>query len=100
MQPLYRRCARRATADNARQNSYSPSPTDASRSPLFYTPIVDDDVEVTCPYCGEPNTVSIDAGGEGDEFVQDCSVCCRPWQVRITIRPDGSADVSVRAEGE
>ena len=62
---------------------------------------VEDSREVTCPWCGEPNTVSIDPGAEGDdEFVQDCSVCCRPWQVRIQIRRDDSVDVSVRAEGE
>jgi len=61
---------------------------------------VNDAVEVTCPCCGEPNTISVEAVGDGEEFVQDCSVCCRPWQVRITVRPDGSVDVSVRAEGE
>ncbi len=57
-------------------------------------------VDVTCPYCGEPGTVSVEEGDEEAEFVQDCGVCCRPWQVRIRTRPDGSADVSVSAEGD
>lgn len=57
-------------------------------------------IDVTCPYCGEPNSISVSAEEDGEEFVQDCTVCCRPWQVRVTLRRDGSADVSVRAEGE
>jgi len=61
---------------------------------------MDDTVEVVCPYCGESSTISIDAGEEEEEFVQDCPVCCRPWKVRVRIRRDGSADVTVGAEGE
>jgi len=56
--------------------------------------------DVTCPYCGEPGSVDFEEE-EGDaEFVQDCAVCCRPWQVRVSIRRDGSADVSVGSEGD
>ena len=61
---------------------------------------MDDTVEVVCPYCGEPSTISVDAGEEDDEFVQDCPVCCRPWKVSIKIRRDGSVEVTVGAEGE
>ena len=57
-------------------------------------------VEVRCPCCGEPSTISVGLGEEDEEFVQDCPVCCRPWKVRIRIRRDGSADVTVAAEGE
>lgn len=53
--------------------------------------------EVTCPYCGQAGTVAAEAD---EEFVQDCAVCCRPWRVSVRLRPDGSADVLVRAEGE
>lgn len=59
-----------------------------------------DPIEVTCPYCGEPGTITVGEEEEAAEFVQDCPVCCRPWQVRIKIRRDGSADVSIHAEGE
>ena len=61
---------------------------------------MDDAIEVICPYCGEPATISVETGEEDDEFVQDCPVCCRPWKVRIKVRRDGSADVTVGAEGE
>ena len=57
---------------------------------------MDDEVEVTCPCCGEPGTVTVE---EDDEFVQDCAVCCRPWQVRVRRGRDGSVEVTVTAEG-
>lgn len=61
---------------------------------------MEDAVDVTCPYCGEPGTVPIGVDEEDEEFVQDCAVCCRPWRVRVRRRRDGSADVTVGAEGE
>jgi hypothetical protein len=61
---------------------------------------VDDTVDIFCPYCGEPSTISVGPGEEDEEYVQDCPVCCRPWKVRIRIRRDGTADVTVAAEGE
>ena len=51
---------------------------------------------VVCPYCGEPNEVALDAGGgQTQVYVEDCQVCCRPWQVTVRYFPDGRADVSV-----
>lgn len=61
---------------------------------------MDETVDVTCPYCGESSTIAVNPGEEDEEFVQDCPVCCRPWTVRVRLRRDGSADVSVGAEGE
>ena len=63
-------------------------------------PMRDDAVEITCPCCGEPSTISVHPGEEDEEFVQDCPVCCRPWTVRIRTRRDGSVEVRVGAEGE
>jgi len=54
-------------------------------------------VEVTCPYCGEVVEITLDAsGGVTQEYVEDCQVCCRPWQVHVSYGTDGS--VEVRAE--
>ncbi|HET6778977.1 MAG TPA: CPXCG motif-containing cysteine-rich protein, partial [Gemmatimonadales bacterium] len=37
---------------------------------------------VSCPYCGEVNEIALDPGsGSHQEYVEDCQVCCRPWQV-------------------
>jgi len=54
---------------------------------------------VLCPYCGEINEIALDPGsGSEQEYVEDCQVCCRPWQVAVRYLPDGSADVSVEVE--
>ena len=54
--------------------------------------------QVTCPYCGAVNEVALDPGsGASQEYVEDCQVCCRPWQVRVTYQPDGSADITAEA---
>ncbi|HET6922790.1 MAG TPA: CPXCG motif-containing cysteine-rich protein [Anaeromyxobacteraceae bacterium] len=40
------------------------------------------DIEVVCPYCGEAVTFFVDpGGGEVQDYVEDCPVCCRPWAV-------------------
>jgi hypothetical protein len=52
-------------------------------------------VEVVCPYCGEVVEISLEPGEEGS-FVQDCEVCCNPWQV--TVRRDRDGDREVRVE--
>ena len=42
-----------------------------------------DEFTVTCPYCGEEVAITIEPDVRG-AFVQDCEVCCNPWQLRIT----------------
>lgn len=50
---------------------------------------------VTCPYCGEPNEIGLDAGGGSvQDYVEDCQVCCRPWRVTVAYDDEGNADVS------
>jgi len=45
-----------------------------------------DTIEITCPYCGEPNEIFIDfSGGEHQAYVEDCQVCCQPWDVRVDL---------------
>jgi hypothetical protein len=50
---------------------------------------------VVCPYCGESNEIGLDAGGgEFQEYVEDCQVCCRPWRVLVSYDDDGGAQVT------
>ena len=59
------------------------------------------DIEVECPYCGEPLALWIDeTGGRVQTYVEDCAVCCQP--IQVVARHDGDAfDVSVaRGDGE
>ena len=54
-----------------------------------------------CPYCGEPVEILLDAGGgDRQEYVEDCEVCCRPWRVRVRYDRDGGAQVELRAMDE
>jgi hypothetical protein len=53
---------------------------------------------VHCPYCGQQVEVALDPGsGTHQEYVEDCEVCCRPWQVSVEYGSDGAADVRVDA---
>ena len=56
----------------------------------------DTDATVTCPYCGEAVDIGIDPGsGMSQQYVEDCPVCCNPWQVSLTFDDDGIAHVDV-----
>jgi hypothetical protein len=56
---------------------------------------------VSCPYCGEAVELDIDEGGGSRQaFVQDCPVCCRPWQVQIERDGDGDWNATLRTEDE
>jgi hypothetical protein len=56
------------------------------------------DETIECPFCGEPGEVEVDVDESepGQHvFVQDCAVCCRPWQVSVTVASDGEVSVNV-----
>lgn len=42
---------------------------------------------ISCPYCGESQTVLVDPVNIGVSYVEDCQVCCQP----IVLLP-GDAD--------
>lgn len=54
-------------------------------------------VEVVCPYCGESVEIFLDPETSGS-LVQDCEVCCRPWQVFVAWDEDGLPSVTVEAD--
>ena len=45
-------------------------------------------VRIHCPYCGEPLDILLDPSEEGDAYIEDCQVCCRP--IVMTPNIDGS----------
>jgi transposase-like protein len=54
-----------------------------------------------CPYCGEPNEVEVDpSAGKTQSYVEDCQVCCRPWNVKVQIDHDGEAQVTLQTQDE
>jgi len=54
----------------------------------------DDLVSVQCPYCGEWQSILLDPESIG-EMVQDCEVCCEPWQMTVRRGPGGKLAVSL-----
>jgi hypothetical protein len=42
-----------------------------------------------CPYCGEAIELAVDTSVGTQGYVEDCSVCCRPIEVRVTMDADG-----------
>ncbi|HEU4629622.1 MAG TPA: CPXCG motif-containing cysteine-rich protein [Gemmatimonadaceae bacterium] len=55
--------------------------------------------EVACPYCGEWCEITLDPGsGATQSYVEDCPVCCRPWQVTVQYDTDGAAHVHCDAD--
>ncbi len=59
---------------------------------------MDDTYVVTCPYCGEAVEIYLEPDVSGS-FIQDCEVCCNPWNVRISGHGDDRwLDVS-KADG-
>ena len=57
--------------------------------------------EISCPYCGETVEINVDpTGGAQQEYVEDCPVCCQPWQVHVEVDPDGMVHVWADAADE
>ena len=55
---------------------------------------LDGEAEVSCPHCGEIVSIAVDQGGGAvQDYVEDCPVCCRPWQVHVRLTRAGGAQV-------
>ena len=50
-------------------------------------------VTLTCPYCGAPTDVHVEA--DAGAFIEDCTVCCQP--IELAVRTDDSGTVQVEA---
>ena len=41
-------------------------------------------IPTDCPYCGKTVELYVDVGGgQHQTYVEDCPVCCRPWEVEV-----------------
>jgi hypothetical protein len=59
---------------------------------------MDSEFHVVCPYCGEEAEIYIEADVQGT-LVQDCEVCCRPWQVTVFWDGDERSVEVTRGDG-
>lgn len=63
--------------------------------------VADLESQAMCPYCGEVVELTLDPGsGAQQEYIEDCSVCCRPWRVTVNYQEDGSAYVHLDANDD
>jgi len=57
-------------------------------------------ITIQCPYCWQAIEVLVDCSINNQEYIEDCSVCCRP----ITISVESSAGevtyIDARSEDE
>ena len=54
-----------------------------------------------CPYCGAVAELDVeDTGWSRQSYVQDCPVCCQPWQVELTRDQDGDWDAVIKTGDE
>lgn len=36
---------------------------------------------ISCPFCGESVSITLDLSAGGQSYVEDCQVCCQPMQI-------------------
>jgi hypothetical protein len=57
-------------------------------------------LEISCPYCGEMIEILVDPSEEHQSYIEDCSVCCRPMKMHVSMDEEGRAQVQANAEDE
>ena len=57
-------------------------------------------VLIHCPYCGEAIEILVDDSVEGQSYVEDCQVCCRPIVLEVSLDDDGVPRVRAAREDE
>jgi len=61
----------------------------------------DTSAHVSCPYCGAEVEIALDPGGGSvQRYVEDCEVCCSPWDVVVRYDDQGWAQVELRREAD
>ena len=57
-----------------------------------------DEAHIECPYCGEVIDVLLDPSEAGEQYTEDCQVCCRP--IVFALSESNSGELSVRVQRE
>ena len=82
-----------AHLENARERIFEMGSSPASAG-FCYSTAMEDIALVLCPYCFEQIEVYVDPETTGS-LVEDCEVCCRPWQLTVALGEDGEPLVQV-----
>jgi hypothetical protein len=57
-------------------------------------------VSVQCPYCWEKFDVVVDCSVEEQKYIEDCSVCCKPIDLSVTLQGGTKPSVIAHHESE
>ncbi|MES1994209.1 MAG: CPXCG motif-containing cysteine-rich protein [Pseudomonadota bacterium] len=55
---------------------------------------------IQCPYCWEQIEVVVDCSAGNQAYVEDCSVCCRPIVMTVTISQGELVSIEGRSEDD
>lgn len=55
---------------------------------------------IECPYCGESIDLVIDDSVDNQQYIEDCSVCCRPINIDVVVDQDTGIDVRCWTDNE
>lgn len=58
------------------------------------------EMQVACPYCGEPISLLVDGSAAPQDYIEDCEVCCRPIEIHSNIDADGRVIIYVQHEND
>ncbi len=48
---------------------------------------------IQCPYCWEQIEVLVDPSAASQDYIEDCSVCCRPIRLKVNIDDDDEIQI-------
>lgn len=51
--------------------------------------------ETQCPWCGSPLVLGIDCSAGDQRYVEDCSLCCQPIMVSVSLGAAEEPSLSV-----
>lgn len=56
--------------------------------------------DIACPYCGEVITLVVDDSAGDQRYIEDCHVCCKPIEVRVSVDDDGMVEIDAWGKDE
>ncbi len=54
----------------------------------------------SCPYCGEPIELLVDESERGQQYIEDCEVCCRPIVISVAAGFSGETLLTLSRDDE
>ena len=50
---------------------------------------------IDCPFCGESIEIVLDLSAGGQDYIEDCQVCCQPIQICYEVAGDMLAGIDI-----